>query len=338
MNRVKYIGGEFCSKDMDSFLDEVGDYDLFFQKSEERRFFETGIDSMAYIISSIGVENIKLWVPENFCQASLNRLSKKMNEIELEMKFYIDLSDLTEKVNNDDVVLFVHRNGLDLEGQKKLGEINARFYLLEDFVQAPLDLSKYQGYGAFNSLRKFLPLEVSVCYSPESTCMVENNTSPYYSMKKKAVALKDEFYSNKDENLEDKYLSMYKNAEELLTVSEQITKVRSEELGKMKKVAFGRILEARRKNYERLKNGILSIGQITIFRGDYMYLMIETKDRDKLRKFCFENGVFPAVHWLDAKTKLSEKTMSFHVDQRYDEQDMDVVVNLVNDFKFKFWS
>ena len=265
---------------------------------------------------------------------SLNRVSYKLKPLSLIVKKYSNLDVLKNSIGESDVILFVHFNGyqnlqiqqLNLIAKKK-GAI-----VIEDFVQAPLDINKFQGDFAFNSFRKFLFLELSVAYLDNVGISKREMKTTYFNLKKEAGYFKELYYKNRDEVAEAKYLSLYKEAEESLNKIDEIIIAQDCEMKILNSLNLDAIKQKRIENFNYLKEKIDKVSQLTLIEGEYMYGMVKAKCRNELRNYCFNSGVFPAIHWLDAHSKESEILLSFHIDQRYDFEDMDRLNAVIKKF------
>lgn len=334
----KRIGGFFAESDHELYrtLPDQKQVDELFPTSKNGKdcfFFETGIDALASIINEIPSTkaNYTLWTPANFCYESLARLKTKIKS-PIEFQPYKDSSDLLISRDKTHLFLFFHLNTFDKQSSVKIKKLKQQYphlIVIEDFVQAPLDMAHFTGDYAFNSLRKFSSLELSVAYTHQVSSTLTQ--SPYYSLKKQAAKLKSQFYQNPSVAIEDKYLALNKQAESLL-LSPEIYLADSEEVKRLNNFDFLKVKQIREKNYACLHESLASNPGLHILSGQYMYFMMQTPDRDFLRKKLIENDIFPVIHWLDSNSTASKTSLSLHIDQRYTEQDMERVAGLIRDF------
>jgi hypothetical protein len=326
-----YIGGFFSSLDHERFLKDEKKDDEFSHlfplelKGNKRSLFETGIDALSAIIIESLTRGVKpnLWVPENFCMESLNRLRIKTGK-ELHIHRYLNPENLIAKENLEGIVLIVHFNLYNSYLRSTINAIRTKFHqgfiLVEDFVQAPLDIKKYEGHYAFNSLRKLSSMDVSVAYL-DFNFIGASDASPYYIFKKKAETLKSTYLQCPSPELEKEYLTLNRQADEALQ-DEIIRSPNPIEINRAVKFSYAEVKEIRRKNFETLERELSNISFLGVMPGDYMYFMLTIENRDELRREMMSQGIFSAVHWKDSNSALSGTVLSLHIDQRYSIDDM----------------
>ncbi len=323
MKQTHYIGGEFASNDLDAFVNEHRYNELSpkFLNGKELNFFETGTDSLAAIIIENCLENVDLnfWIPDNYCFETIERLKIKLSikNINLNILKYYHLSDIT--IQNYDCVLLYHNN-LYIDFEKY--DFGGDCFTIEDFVHAPLDIKHFKADYAFNSLRKFCHLELSMaymnkCYDNESNDLY----SDYFNFKNKAKNLKSIFLECGDVNIENEYLNLFKLANEKLFVPE-IVFAQQKEIETLGKVNFSLIRKRREDNFLVLKNELSFISDVKICNGLYMLFIIECKNRDELKKWLASKGIFTAIHWLDSNSIQVKNKLSIHIDHRYSNDDI----------------
>jgi hypothetical protein len=317
-----YIGGEFSSEDLSQILNPQGSHsaDFFFPSrvgARNRSFFESGADSLAFVLSNIKTDALVLWAPDNFCYESLHRVQQKVAGTQIEVKSYAlgrSIKFETDKLN---VLLIAYFNCYDPDLFSALKTGSHGVITIEDFTHAPLDIANTKADHSFGSLRKFIPLSVSVTYSTNTPALKSENESAYLKIKKtaseiKAATLEDPAYAK-----EDLYLTLFRLAESQLN-SPVITSAHQTQIEAFQYIDFEKIHRIRKDNYNFLLDKIQNHPALRgIMPGDYMYFMIRTKDQQKLRKHFFTHGIFPVIHWPDSRADLSKEILSFHIDHRY---------------------
>ena len=325
------IGGIFGRSDHDQFLisHQERQFDTFFPATlheKMRKLYETGIDALAAILcerrNSHG--SIRLWTPENFCRESLARLKIKL-EGPIEFVSYRNLDDFRE-LTSEDIVLYLHFNGYDSASVKNIEAIKRKSgaTVIEDFVQAPLDISRFSGDFALNSLRKFSSVDVAVAYL-QAGRQTSFDETRYRVLRKQAELVRSQFLANPTQDLEQRFLKLGRESDAALVVP-AISSAHPEEIERAMAFDFKTALSLRRCNYVRLAENIRAeIPEIRILPGDYMYLMIATEHRDRFRADLFAERIFPVIHWADSGSVEVRSLLSLHVDQRYSSADMDRV-------------
>ena len=326
------IGGIFSSSDHDRFCTgraEKG-FDAFFPevvRGKIRNLYETGIDALAAILEEhAGPQGpITLWTAENFCRESLNRLSIKLgNRIRFEL--YRSPGDCLN-IGPQDVLLYQHYNRFDPAAKETINSIRQRTgaTIIEDFVQAPLDIANYSGDYALNSLRKFSSVDVAVAYQKKRRQPLIEPTR-YRILRKEAEKAKSAFLENPSEELEQRFLKLGRESDEALAVPE-IASAQESEVARAKAFDLKAARQIRCDNYAQLAGRIrVNLPEMKVLPGEYMYLMVDTPNRDRYRADLFAQRVFPVIHWADSECLQVKSQLSFHIDQRYSPADMERVV------------
>ncbi|MEI8018830.1 MAG: hypothetical protein WCH39_11575 [Schlesneria sp.] len=331
------IGGIFSSSDHERFCTSspaLG-FDAFFPevvRDKTRNLYETGIDALAAILEEhTGPHGpITLWTAENFCRESLNRLSIKLgNRIRFET--WPSQDDLL-KLKPQDVLLYLHYNRFDPASKETINFIRQRTgaTIIEDFVQAPLDIANFAGDYALNSLRKFSSVDVAVAYQ-NSRRQPSIEPTRYRILRKEAENAKTAFLQNPSEELEQLFLKLGRESDEVLAVPE-IASAHEREVARAKAFDFKTVRQIRRSNYAMLAERIGAyLPEIEILPGEYMYLMVYVRERDRYRSDLFAQRVFPVIHWADSGCQHVKSQLSFHIDQRYTPADMERVVAVMTE-------
>ncbi len=326
------IGGIFSSSDHDRFCTDSPEmrFDQFFPevvRYKTRNLYETGIDALAAILDEhAGPQGpITLWTAENFCRESLNRLSIKLGN-RIRFGLWPSNDDLL-KLKPQDVLLYLHYNRFDPASKETINLIRERTgaTIIEDFVQAPLDIANFAGDYALNSLRKFSSVDVAVAYQNNRRQPSIEPTN-YRILRKEAEKAKSAFLQNPSEELEQLFLKLGRESDEALAVRE-IASAHESEVARAKAFDFETVRQIRRNNYAQLAERLAAnLPEIEILPGEYMYLMVSTRQRDRYRADLFAQRVFPVIHWADSECPHVKSLLSFHIDQRYSPTDMERVV------------
>lgn len=326
--RLRTIGGIFGTTDHDRYLSDVhqGEFDLWFPgklHDKTRVFYETGIDALAAILQPIADRQgrVQLWVTDNFCGESLRRLAIKLDQ-RFDLVRYQDTRRLQEATPND-VVLWLHFNRYDPATADAIGAIKRKTgaTVIEDFVQAPLDIARFQGDFAFNSLRKYSSIDVAVAYHG-ATQIPDATESRYHMLRKEAEQVRSQFLIHPSQDLEQQFLELTRESDAALSVK-SISLAHHEDVYRAMRFDFQSSRNRRRRNYSLLSTRLTEMSpRIRILPGEYMYLVIETEGRDAIRSEMFTQRIFPVIHWADSKSEESRSILSFHIDQRYGDDDM----------------
>ena len=329
------VGGIFSGSDHDRFFIEhsFAQFETFFPsviRDTNRNLYETGIDALAAILfEHVGNQRpITLWTAENFCRESLKRLSIKL-ENRIHFETYSSAEDF-QKIEPTDVLLYLHYNRFDPASKDVISSIRHRSNatIVEDFVQAPLDIAKFSGDFALNSLRKFSSVDVAVAYHKNRQRPTIGQTR-YRILRKKAEMAKTAFLQNPSEELEQSFLKLGRESDDALVVAE-IASAHPSEVDRAMAFDFVSARNIRRENHASLAEQIATrLPEMEILPGEYMYLMVNTQHRDRYRADLFAQRVFPVIHWSDSECNQVKSLLSFHIDQRYSTADMERVVEVM---------
>ena len=146
------------------------------------------------------------------------------------------------------------------------------------------------------------------------------------------------------------YLTTFSKAEDWLDSNNMpmYADPRDESLGRYLDVYEMR--KSRCANAASLLNGLLGIPGITpvftVLQDDFCPLFVPVllngvEERDSLRRYLIENDVYCPIHWpishlhvLDDETQLFyKKSLSLVCDQRYDIEDMQKIVELIQSWQ-----
>ena len=337
MKSNNYIGGEFSSADLPGILlhDRSASAARYFPRQIgrlKRSFFESGADSIAFILSNKKESALVLWVPENFCHESLDRVQLKLPEKEIIIRKYSSLAKIQQDNGRLNLALIVHFNSYnhqDLTNGLDLPDID----IIEDFTHAPLDITKSKANHSFSSLRKFIPASVSVTYSNEvSGVKSGGHESAYLKMKKTASEIKALTREDPKYGEESVYLELFELAEAQLSNC-QIQIAHPGQTKIFERIDFRKLHKIRVSNYEFLNQTLQHSNAISgVLPGHYMFFTVVTNHQQQLRRHFFDHGIFPAILWKESDSPLSKKILSFHIDHRYNTKDMERIKKVMEAF------
>lgn len=317
MSSEKYIGGAFARDDSKSFRLPSSQNPSFFHSQLRVTGFETGADALAWLIlKELEINELQVFFPLHYCEDTIQRIELKTNCTVLRYK------DRQAISSQKSIVIWNHFNGY-----QPLPEwlSTSEHIIFEDGVQSLLALNKQVGKASFTSLRKWLELDLAVVFSPYSSEEIIVEPSTYFTLKKDGERLKRKW---KDGILkEESYLDTFAAAEKSLytpTISFQST-------DELNQYNWEAIYEKRRENSQILID-FLQSEKIQLIGSSELFIMIQIKNRDKVRSYLAQRGIFAPIHWLDsADNELAQNLLSLPIDQRYDAEDMQHIVNTLAD-------
>lgn len=331
----KYIGGNFSSDDNLDYItsSSISELEYYFPKkihNLNRCYFETGADALSAILMEINSDNAELYFPENYCKESISRVLLKTGITFY--KTYTSIKDIELVQNKCNVLILLHFNAYDevINSQIKNLRTQKQLFIIEDYVHAPLEIAKFTGDYAFNSLRKIVSLNVAICYKKEKTAITKFN-SEYSILKMEAELLKSDFLKNRNSDTEKKYLDLFTKAEKSL-MHHNIYLANENQIKKMQTINFKIIKNKRLINAKHLSSHLKKNNQFEILKSDYLFIIIKCNRRDELKKYLAINSVFAPIHWADSNSEISKKILSLPIDQRYNRSDMEHLADLINKF------
>ena len=335
--RRKYIGGEFDDLASIEFIknEEMIHTPIFPEKVDHRNksFFETATDSFAAILnecSEYSKGNTTLWIPSHYCMETITRMEKKVRK-SFHKRYFGSISEVNKEAGLN-VVLINHFNEFNAALLDVIEKLKKEEYIvIEDMVHAPFDQKNTTAHYSFNSMRKVADIEVSVCYGLNEIAEPSSMPSDYFLSKKAAANLKSKYFQTQEKELETQYLEGFQKAEHSLN-RKGIHPVYNEELKRFFRTDWDSLKEKREVNYRSLLFRINAVTDLEPLSGKYMYLITKAGNRNELRTSLFSKGIFPVIHWPDSHAELKNETISFHIDQRYSESDMQRTADEITQF------
>lgn len=303
-----YIGGAFAANDSEAFrLDSPSDTVWFLPKNDLNvSGFETGCDALAWLLKKAG--HTTVYFPLHYCQETIDRMLLKAPEMQIER--YTDIQEISSETAT---VVWNHFNGYCPVPEQLL---HTKHFILEDCVQSLTTMQRIVGHAAVTSLRKWLEIDLAVVVSPFEQDSI-GETSAYHRLKKEAEALKAEWKAGKISD-ESVFLSRFAAAESALID----TTIYGKDCAELYRYDWQKIIERRQENARTLKMASNPSG-ITLLENSDLVVMISLGNRDELRSYLFQNGIFAPVHWLDsADLGKAKSLLSLPIDQRYTTADM----------------
>lgn len=297
---------------------------------------------LKYLKSEKGVSRILL--PDYLCSSVL----VPVKALELEFEFYpIDeVLELEEEAfaslyKSQTAVLVINYYGLkDLSKQVSFIRIlDKDSIIIEDDVQAYYEFRKPLGDVdfKFTSLRKTFAVPDGGLVKTNHQLPVVETPNTFGQYKAAAALLKSMREGNFNDHI---YLEMFEKGESIIDdelecsmsrIAEKLYRIVDEE-----RVKVRRLNNARYMIEELKKNGIRPILPLI---GDHvpLFIPIYVKNRDEVRRRMFQQEVFCPVHWpmegnyLKRGAEMAEHELSLIVDQRYNVQDMNQIIDIIKD-------
>src|SRR6266850_1826867 len=321
----KYIGGEFSETDLAPIIQEGRylDFEFFFPTLIGERklsYSESGADSISLILKSLDKQALTLWVPYNFCHETIDRVKNKLPNVKMDAFRYRSVTDIQSQNGKYHVVILVHYNVYDAAEVHPLAQYQDRKELvtIEDFTHSPLEIKNTKANFSFASLRKLIPVSISVAYGRAGDQVEAVEESAFLKIKRTAFQIKAMVLQNPLFGSESVYLDLFKLAEQQLQIP-SIQPAHHHEVQLFQRIDFKKLMYHRKSNFSWLIENIKPTHVVRrILSGSYMYFICEVANRDEVRAHFFKLGIFPAIHWVGS----NDDCLSFHIDHRYGHEDM----------------
>ncbi len=342
--RSRVIGGEFelCSIP-EGRLHKLDTYN-----------YASGRAALYKILQSINPAPVKVWLPDWLCESMIDAVRKagiNYDFYRLGPDYRMDVQQFMDNhkpVDGQEAILLVNYFGLiNIEitiSELKSQKVNA--VIIEDDVQALfsfLDDGTHSADYRFTSLRKTIasPDGGLVKTQHQIVASLKNNT--FAPLKLKGALTKGKANERTDDS---EYLSIFEQGEAL--IDENYESGMSGEGWKIyTSTDFDLVAKRRRTNAQFLTKelsacGIASLMPIT--SNDVpLFVPIKIDRRDAVRKALMQKNIFCPVHWplredmtaLLMGSEMAENELSIVIDQRYAEEDMISIVEVIKDTLWK---
>ena len=343
-NRSEIIGGEF-DVDLQSLKYSHGGnvslYGLYKYSSGRAALYHILLDvKKRYNIT-------KVLLPDYLCSSVVIAAEKAGVEVvfyPLNDKLELDEQHFANLYEEKCAVLFINYFGLqDLQNQVTyVRSLNKDAVIIEDDVQGFYEFQK-ELIGVdykFTSLRKTFACPDGGLVKTENLLPELNTVNKFHQYKLAGSILKS---LRKPEYYDDAvYLSMFEKGESM--IDDEIAEGMSVmAVDIITKTDIDRLAYIRRRNAKFICDGLESLGLNTILpvKEDKtpLFVPVYLDDRNKVRKYMFQHNCFCPVHWplesMNVKkgAEMAEHELSIIVDQRYTNEDMEYILDLIEKSK-----
>ena len=343
-NRSEIIGGEF-DVDLQSLKNSLSG-----NVSHDGTYkYSTGRSALYYILLDVKKRyNVsKILLPDYLCSSVVIAAEKAgvkaffyplNDQLELDEQHFANLYD--EK----SAVLIINYFGLqNIQNQVAyVRSLNKDAVIIEDDVQGFYEFQK-ELIGVdykFTSLRKTFACPDGGLVKTKNLLPEVNTVNKFHQYKLAGSILKS---LRKPEYYDDAvYLSMFEKGESMIDddIAEGMSNIAIDIISKTDTERFAYI---RRRNAKFICDGLKSLSLRTILpvtaEKTPLFIPIYLEDRNKVRKYMFQHNCYCPVHWplegLNVKkgTEMAEHELSIIVDQRYTNEDMEYILDLISKSK-----
>ena len=285
-------------------------------------------------------------IPSYCCDSMMEPFKRRKINISFYNVYYEDGFKINIDLNeNIDAVLWCNYFGYAFDAPDFSGFISNGGIVIEDITHSFLskDMFNNQSNYLIGSIRKWSPvlcggicasIDKELCYKPNN---VPQNT--YLEKKKEAMILKQEYLNNSNNGLKEKFLEKYSKCNQWLSDNYSGLAIDSESLCILKNTNWGKDYLQRRLNAMILYKGIKSCHYVnSIFELEKMEcplffpVIVKKSLRNSLRQELIDNRIYCPVHWpkpTECESNLYDIELSLICDQRYDEEDMTRIVDVI---------
>lgn len=331
------IGGEF-------------EIDLSLQKQPSpfppnTYLYSSGRAALYQVFRSAQSVQRKIWFPDYLCNTMVDAAVKAGCDYafyELDEKFQVSVGALEHSGFSDgNIVVLVNYFGLmDLCGSAKLiKDSYPNAVVVEDDVQAYYSFAEktnpYSDYRLTSYRKTFAVPDGAPVYTLHAMPAVLNpNTFAPYKIEGGVKKMNRDSLGIDD----SEYLALFEEGSRL--IDDNYDSVMSDDSRKLLAgTDFNQVKKQRRTNAQYLLNGLRQLGIRTLLPipDDCvpLFIPIWLDNRNDVRKRMFANEIYCPVHWpldgLDVKKgkEMAEHELSLIVDQRYDKNDIVLIINLL---------
>lgn len=302
--------------------------------------FSSGRTSLFYILMNESAD--KVYVPDYVCPCVDETVKDAEKNI---IKYHIKQNLIPEIPETDEKVIFLLVNHFAIcDVDSTVEEIKLKMpnaVIVLDDVQALWDLkNEHKVDYAFSSFRKWLPVPDG---SPVKT-LKKLNVSDLVSnsfVVNKLIGSLLKYYRDYEEINDDNYLNFFEKGENEIDKSWNC-KCSSISKNILNNIDYEYVKKRRRENflylYENIPTELFGGGtsvEYNLIKKESsvpMFFPLFIGNKKELRRELMRNNIFCPVHWPIENNKLAETELSLVIDQRYDLNDMDRIVNVIKEW------
>lgn len=308
------------------------------------------VNSGRNALKILSLSSGEILLPDYICESVIGCFDKdKVSFYKTDDTCRIDVSDLLSKIKiNTKLIYIVHYFGTvqpcsALQTIRKISKERG-ITLVEDTTQS-LFSGNFKGADYYvASLRKWFPVPMGGIIYSKQTISFKAFQKSTDNRRTYGAVLKDLFLNNEfDCNLE--YRKIFSECEN------EIDKEKPMVISDFARfiiscISIRDLIYKRQKNYQQLLMGLSLINikpVIELQANDCPFVFpIRVPDRDRFRQYLMDNKIYCAVHWpfdgfrkeqrLQA-VKNADTMLSLPVDQRYNKNHMDYLLDVISKYK-----
>lgn len=315
-------------------------------------YLDSGRSAIRYLTSQLS-EQDEVLLPEFICESVINCFKKdKISFYKVSANFVADVDDLRRKITTKTKIVFLmHYFGV-LQPKGVLSEISdlAKKYgcvIIEDATHSLFTDKNTIGDYVISSIRKWMPIpKGGILFVVRDKLHIQSLDLKKSTDNEKAygMVLKDLFLKGiLDCNSE--YRDIFVTCEEKLDEQSDIYQISDFSEYVASCIDITEIIEKRKKNYQYLSTKLERLGVVSAIRMTEdacpLVFLLRLPERDSFRRYLMKNSIYCAVHWpsdgimetdrLQA-IRNSRELLSLPIDQRYDKEHMDYLVEVISKY------
>lgn len=344
------LGSEFNLRLNDIIKSENNIYNYL---SEYRQIhFNNGRSTLMFLDQVLPAGKVLL--PEYICDCVPYSFKKHgVISYRINRNLEIDIKDLEDKIDQGICAVMIMNYFGHLQSCntiKKLEDIkrNNDIIYIEDTTHSIFSASKTIGDYAICSLRKWgaLPDGGCIYYDRDMTELKADSYNVNMNLEKVIAMVMKTFYLNGEYECNAKYRKIFEAAENSFDSQEVPMCISDFSRYLLECLDIKDIINKRKRNTRRLKQGlkgnkyIIPIIEFTDDECPFTF-PVYVDNRDRFRQYLIENNIFCAVHWpmedndINNRTiarGISDSIISLPIDQRYDENEIDYMLNIIDSY------
>ena len=326
-------------------------------------FFISGRNAIYALIKQLKKYNKIVLLPAYTCETIIEPFIKdswKIIYYNINKNLEIDKCDLINKIKlyHPKVLLVQSYFGINtLHNIKKELEEIKDILIVEDITQSILsNFEKIKVDYYITSLRKFFAITdggmlIIPSKNKEIEIKYDNKLNNIVEHALKGFDLKRKYIENESGVLKEDFQKELKKAKDVISSTYNIEKISREGLKILSSIDFSKIRGIRKQNFNYLLEKINNSNIEVIFNSLkleevplYFPIYVKNGKRKELQNYLIEKNIFCPIIWPKSKyiTEISEEAefiynhiLCIPCDQRYNINDMKIIIDKINSFKSK---
>lgn len=334
---------------------KITDDNLFhyLNEFENTMYFDSGRSALKYITCNIPSDGLTL-LPEFICESVINCFDRKhIAFYKIEQDFTVNMESIEALLSSDVKVIFLMHYFGSVQPANKLNAIKKiaiahDIIIIEDTTHSIFSKKSTIGDYVISSIRKWMPISKGgVLYVVKDTLRLKKMDILVSSENDRAngMVLKDLFLKELlDCNTE--YRKIFADCEERLDRQNEIYQISDFSRFIISCMELDEIISRRRKNYRFLskkleKLGFFPVCHLRVDECPYVF-PVYLSQRDIFRRYLMQHRIYCAVHWpfdgIMEKARQfaidnANSLISLPIDQRYGEDEMEYMVDVIANYK-----